>query len=77
MSLPGYDDWKLMTPEEDREERGGYICPFCGAYSTSQCEYEDDTETCPWEESQPDPDYLRDLRDEYRERFSNLPDDDF
>lgn len=53
-----------MTPEEDYEERFGPICPFCGAYSTSQCEYEDDTEVCPWEESQPDPDYLRDLRDE-------------
>lgn len=58
MSLPGYDDWKLMTPEEDRETYGVAVCPFCGAYSTSQCEYEDDTEICPWEESQPDPDYL-------------------
>lgn len=60
--LPGYDDWKLMTPEEDRE-RFGSVCPFCGAYSTSQCEYEDDTE-CPWEEMQPDPDEQRDLRRE-------------
>lgn len=61
--LPGYDNWKLMTPEEDYEARSGKICPFCGAYSTSQCEFEDDTE-CPWEESEPDPDYLRDLRDD-------------
>ena len=46
------------------EARGGEICPFCGAYSTSQCEYEDDTEVCPWEASEPDPDHMRDLRDE-------------
>lgn len=59
--LPGYDEWKTMTPEEDHERRFGPCCPFCGAYSTSQCEHEDDTE-CPWEEMQPDPDYLRDLR---------------
>lgn len=62
--LPGYDNWKLMTPEEDYEASGGEICPFCGAYSTSQCEYEDDTEVCPWDANQPDPDHMRDIRDE-------------
>lgn len=65
MILPGYDEWKTMTPEEDRESRFGPCCPFCGAYSTNQCEYEDGTECCPWEESKPDPDYLHDrFRDE-------------
>ena len=58
MRLPGYDDWKLMTPEE---ERSATLCPFCGAYSTRQCELEDEMNgICPWEESEPDPDYLRD-----------------
>lgn len=66
MSIPGYDDWKLMTPEEDYESRGGKLCPFCGAYSTRQCEIEDEENgvPCPWEESQPDPDALRDIRNE-------------
>lgn len=59
MGLPGYDAWKLMSPEDER--RG--CCPFCGAYASSQCEFEDDTE-CPWEESQPDPDALRDSRND-------------
>lgn len=65
--LPGYDEWKLRTPEEDYEARGGQLCPFCGAYSPRQCELSEETDgVCPWEESQdePDPDYLRDLRDE-------------
>ena len=60
--LPGYDDWKLMTPDEDRREP---LCPFCGAYSPRQCELlEESGGVCPWEESEPDPDYLRDLRDD-------------
>lgn len=71
MNIPGYDNWKLMTPEEDYEARGGSICPFCGAYSTRSCELDDEAEGygyCPWEEAEegaePDPDYLRDLRDD-------------
>lgn len=32
MSIPGYDAWKLRTPEEDYEMSGGRLCPFCGAY---------------------------------------------
>lgn len=67
MSLPGYDAWKLMTPEEDCEARsGGTLCPFCGAYSPRQCELEEETGgACPWEGSLPDPDERRDyLRDE-------------
>lgn len=64
MNIPGYDAWKLMTPEEDYEARGGSICPFCGTYSTRSCEFEDDDAECPWEQSEPDPDYLRDLRED-------------
>ena len=65
MNIPGYDAWKLRTPEEDYEMNGGSLCPFCGAYSTRSCELDDETGgSCPWEEIQdePDPDYLRDLR---------------
>lgn len=64
MNIPGYDNWKLMTPEEDYESRGGKLCPFCGAYSPRQCELEDERRVCPWEGSEPDPDYLADLRRE-------------
>ncbi len=24
MNIPGYDDWKLMPPEEEREQHGDY-----------------------------------------------------
>ena len=41
------------------------ICPFCGAWSRRSCEMEDEMGECPWdEESEPDPDYLREDRDE-------------
>lgn len=68
-NLPGYDAWKLMTPEEDYGHKhiisGGMLCPFCGAYSPRQCELEEETGgNCPWEMSEPDPDELRDLRNE-------------
>lgn len=68
MNIPGYDAWKLRTPEEDYEMSGGKICTYCGAYSTRSCEFEGDD--CPWEDEQdePDADYLRDLRSE-REDF--------
>lgn len=67
--LPNYDAWKLMTPEEDHESRGGKLCPWCGAYSPRQCELEEEVGSCPWQDSEPDPDYLRDLRNEDREDF--------
>lgn len=36
------------------------ICPFCGAYSIRSCELEEENGgVCPWEETQPDPDILR------------------
>lgn len=37
------------------------LCPFCGAYSPRSCELLEETGgICPWEESEPDPDLLRD-----------------
>ena len=62
--LPGYDNWKLMTPEEDYEARGGEICPFCGAYSPRSCDMDgfEETGICPWDESHPDPDAIRDMK---------------
>lgn len=49
------------------------LCPFCGAYSTRQCELEEEMPgcSCPWEdqladEREQDPDLLREDRDERR-----------
>lgn len=68
MVIRGYDEWKLMSPDEDHEARGGRICPLCGAYSSTKCELsEENGGECPWEtmtEEGPDPDYLRDLRND-------------
>jgi len=66
MNIPGYDAWKLSTPEEDYERRGGSICPYCGAWSVRSCDFEGDEDECPWagDADEPDPDYLRDLRDD-------------
>ncbi|AZO29294.1 hypothetical protein [Mesorhizobium sp. M1B.F.Ca.ET.045.04.1.1] len=79
MSIPGYDAWKLMTPEEDYESRGGKLCPFCGAYSPRQCELDEDTGgVCAWEESQPDPDALMEARrDDKRMAADQRDDGDF
>lgn len=71
MNIPGYDDWKLASPDEDRSDT---LCPFCGAYSPRHCELEEETMgVCPWEESQPDPDDLRDIRDEDRRMDRDNP----
>ncbi len=59
MDLPGYDEWKLQSPEDER--RG---CPFCGALSHLDCELEDGV--CEWEAIVADPDDLRDHRDDLR-----------
>lgn len=76
MDIPGYDAWKLMTPEEDYEARCGKLCPFCGAHSPRQCELEEETGgSCPWEDSQPDPDDLRDQRIENERMARDYPDD--
>lgn len=74
MSIPGYDAWKLMTPDEDYESKGGELCPFCGAYSPRQCDLEEETGgVCPWEESQPDPDELMEQRREDRRTEARNP----
>jgi hypothetical protein len=78
MSIPGYDNWKLMTPEEDYEAAGGRVCPICGAYDTDSCEMtgaedELDEDVCPWELSQPDPDDLMEQRREDREMEARNP----
>ena len=53
------------------------ICPWCGAYSTRSCELEEEMGMCPWQEQQdaePDPDILREDRDE-RRRIAREDDD--
>ena len=57
----------------------GELCPFCGAYSPRSCEMDDEfsSETCPWLsalEDEPDPDILRDDRDERRRLAKEYPD---
>jgi len=74
--LPNYDAWKLMTPEEEHERIFGLLCPFCGAHSPNRCELAEDTGVCPWEESEPDPDDLRDQRDEDRRMARDYPQDE-
>ena len=76
MSIPGYDNWKTETPEEEHERIFGPLCPFCGAYSKRSCELLEETGgSCPWEESEPDPDALMEQRREDRKFFADLPDD--
>lgn len=67
MSIPGYDNWKLASPDD---ERGDTLCPFCGAYSPRQCEMEEETGgNCPWEEVREQEEYARDeAADAARER---------
>lgn len=52
------------------------LCPFCGAYSSRSCELEDEMGVCPWEESQPDPDTLRDDAHERARLAKEYPDDE-
>lgn len=71
MKIPGYDAWKLASPEDSDT-----LCPFCGAYSVRSCELEEESGgVCPWEESQPDPDDQRDQRIE-NDRMSRQFSDD-
>lgn len=74
MDLPGYDNWKLMTPEEDYEARGGKLCPWCGAYGPERCELEEEMGSCPWDD-EPDVDDLRDQCIENERMARNYPDD--
>ncbi len=51
------------------------LCPWCGAYSPRSCEIEDEISgaSCPWEDSELDPDLLRDDRDERRRMEKEHP----
>ena len=43
------------------------LCEFCGSYSPRDCELREEMDgVCPWEESELDPDRLREDRDERR-----------
>lgn len=61
-----------MTSETEKEllrvAAPNTLCPWCGAYSPSFCELEEEMGSCPWEDSEPDPDILRDDAHE-RERI--------
>lgn len=60
MNIPGYDFWRLQGPDEDKN-----VCPVCGLRNRSDCEFIEDDPGCHWEEPpEPDPDYLRDMRDD-------------
>lgn len=56
------------------------LCPYCGAYSTRACEWDpDQPDACPWfeigdEDDEPDPDILREDRDERRRIEREHPD---
>jgi len=57
------------------------ICPFCGAYSPRSCELEEELAgaECPWKEliaDEPDPDLLREYRNEMRRIFAEDRHDD-
>lgn len=50
------------------------LCPWCGAESPKRCEMEENAGYCPWEDEEleePDPDILREDRDE-RERAESF-----
>lgn len=51
------------------------LCPFCGAYSSRSCELEEEMGSCPWEDSEPDPDLLRDDAHERQRLEREYPDD--
>ncbi|MFG1247310.1 hypothetical protein [Xanthobacter flavus] len=52
------------------------LCPFCGAYSRRSCELEEEMGSCPWEDSEPDPDILRDDANERARLRKEYPDDE-
>lgn len=62
-----------MTPDEDYESRGGKVCPWCGAYDVRHCDMEEEMGSCPWEDSEPDPDDLMEQRREDREFEARNP----
>lgn len=53
------------------------LCPWCGAYSKRSCELREEMDgICPWEESEPDPDELRDDLHERQRLEKERGDDD-
>ena len=50
------------------------LCPFCGAYSSHYCELEEEMGFCPWEDSEPDPDLLREDANERSRMEKEHPD---
>lgn len=42
MSIPGYDAWKLMSPDDERPQDDDEECPFCGAVTGQECLLESD-----------------------------------
>lgn len=52
------------------------LCPFCGAYSRRSCEMEEERGSCPWEDSEPDPDLLRDDAHERARLLREYPDEE-
>lgn len=49
-------------------------CPWCGAYSSRSCELEEEMGSCPWEDSEPDPDLLRENAHERERLAKEYPD---
>lgn len=52
------------------------LCPFCGRFSPGSCGIEAEIAgaSCPWEDSDLDPDLLREDRDERRRIEKETPD---
>jgi len=57
-----------------RTANGGGLCPWCGAYSSRSCEMEEEMGSCPWEDSEPDPDLLREDANERARLQKEVPD---
>lgn len=91
MDLPGYDAWKLASPDDYYDE-ADEDCPNCGGEGfTYDCidgccvDAEEGCELCerrcdwcqgnPRKKSEPDPDDLRDQRIENEQMARDYPDD--
>lgn len=86
--LPGYDEWKLASPDDYSDPADDY-CSNCGGEGVVYCCLDEigciDPEggcdlcerTCDWcngkpIKAEPDPDHLRDIRNEDREFFDRM-----
>jgi len=65
-----------ILPKVYRTANGGGLCPWCGAYSRRSCDLEEEMGSCPWEDSEPDPDILRDDAHERARLRKEYPDDE-